>query len=41
MSRTSVKGLVLANLVAEFVKPPLEEVIEAQHMNGKLVGMIS
>ena len=41
MPRTSVKGQVLADLVAEFAKPPLKEVTEAQHMDGKLVGMIS
>ena len=41
MPRTSVKGQVLANLVAEFVEPPLEEVTEAQHVDEKLVGMIS
>ena len=41
MPRTFVKGQVLANLVAEFVEPPLEEVTEAQHMDGKSVGMIS
>ena len=41
MSCTSVKGQVLADLVAEFAEPPLEEVIEAQHVDEKLVGMIS
>ena len=41
MPRTSFKGQVLADLVAEFAELPLEEVIEAQHMDGKLVGMIS
>ena len=41
MPRTSVKGQVLAGLMAEFVEPQLEEVIEAQHMDGKLVGVIS
>ena len=41
MPRTSVKGQVLADLVAEFAESPLEEVTEAQHMDGKLVGMIS
>ena len=30
MSRTSVKGQVLANLVAEFAEPPLEEVAATQ-----------
>ena len=41
MPRTSVKGQVLTNLVAEFAEPPLEEVTKAQHMDGKSVGMIS
>ena len=41
MPCTSIKGQVLADLVAEFAEPPLEEVIEAQHLDGKLVGMIS
>ena len=30
MPRTSVKGQVLANLVAEFTEPPLEEVAATQ-----------
>jgi len=41
MPRTSVKGQVLADLVAEFTEPPLEEVTEAQHIDRKLVGMVS
>ncbi|XP_050281264.1 uncharacterized protein LOC126722153 [Quercus robur] len=41
MPRTFVKGQVLANLVDEFAEPSLEEVTEAQHMDGKSVGMIS
>ena len=41
MPHTSVKGQVLVNLVAEFAEPPLEEVTEAQHMDGKSVGVIS
>jgi len=41
MPCTSVKGQVLADLVAEFAEPPLEEVIEAQHMDRKSVDMIS
>ena len=36
-----VKGQVLMDLVAKFAEPSSEEVIEAQNMNGKLVGMIS
>ena len=41
MSRTSVKGQVLADLVAEFVETPLEERVEKQNMDGKSVGAIS
>ena len=41
MPRTFVKGQVLADLVAEFTKPPLEEVAATQNMDGKLVGTIS
>ena len=35
--RTSVKGQVLANLVAEFTEPALEEISTTQNMDGKLV----
>ena len=41
MPRTSVKGQVLVDLVAEFTKFPYEKEEETQHMDGKLVGMIS
>jgi len=41
MPRTSVKGQVLVDLVTKFAEPPLEEVTEAQHMDGKSVGTIS
>ena len=41
MPRTFVKGQVLADLVAEFAEPLLEEVTEAQHMDGRSIGMIS
>ena len=41
MSRTSVKGQVLLDLVAEFIEPPLEETSMTQNMDGKLVGTIS
>ena len=41
MPCTSVKGQVLADLVVEFAEPRLEEVTEAQHMDGKPVGTIS
>ena len=41
MPCTSVKGQVLADLMAEFAETPLDERIEKQNMNGKLVGAIS
>ena len=41
MPCTSVKGQVLADLVAEFIEPPLEETSMTPNMNGKLVGIIS
>ena len=41
MPCTSVKGQVLADLVAEFIEPPLEETSTTQYMDGKSVGTIS
>ena len=41
MPRTSIKDQVLANLVAEFAEPPLEEVAKTQNMDGKSVRTIS
>ena len=41
MSPTSVKGLVLAGLVARFAEFPLEKEAENQGMDGKSVGTIS
>ena len=41
MPRTSIKGQVLTNLVAEFTEPPLEELESAKNMDEKLVGTIS
>ena len=41
MCRTSVKGQVLADLVAEFTKSLLEEKVEKQNMDEKSVGMVS
>ena len=41
MSCTSIKGQVLADLVAEFAEPSLEENGERPNMDGKSVGMIS
>ena len=39
--RTSVKGQVLADLVAEFTKPKIEELPTDGNMDEKLVGTIS
>ena len=39
--RTSIKGQVLADLVAKFAKPPVEIVAEEHNMDGKSVGVIS
>ena len=41
MPQTSVKGQVLAELIAEFTEPPIEIVAEEKNMDGKLVGTIS
>ena len=41
MPRTSIKGQVLADLVAEFAEPPVEIVAKEQNMDGKLVRVIS
>ena len=41
MPRTSVKGQVLIDLVAEFAETPLEERMEKQNMDEKSVGAIS
>ena len=41
MHCTSIKGHVLADLVTEFTKPPVEELKSAKNMDEKLVGMIS
>ena len=41
MPRTSVKGQVLTDLVAEFTEPPMEELKPVENMDGKLVGTIS
>ena len=37
MPRTSVKGQVLANLVAKFTKPPLKEVAATKSMDEESV----
>ena len=41
MPRTSIKGQVLADLVAKFTELPLEELKPAENMDGKSVDMIS
>ena len=41
MTRTSVKGQVITDLVAEFTEASAEERVEKQNMDGKLVGVIS
>ena len=41
MPRTSIKGQVLVDLVAEFTEPPVEIVAEEQNMDGKSIGVIS
>ena len=41
MSRTSIKGQVLADFVAEFTEPEIEELPSGGNMDEKLVGMIS
>ena len=40
MPRTSFKGQVLADLVAEFAKPSVEAVAEEENMDGKSIGTI-
>ena len=40
MPRTSIKGQVLADLVAEFAEPPVEIVTEQRNVDGKSVGVI-
>ena len=41
MSRTSIKGQVLADLVAEFTEPKIEELLPVGNMDEKMVGTIS
>ena len=41
MPRTSIKGQVLADLVAEFTESPVEKDREKQCMDGKSVGVVS
>ena len=41
MPRTSVKGQVFADLVAEFTEPEVNELPSDRNVDGKLVGTIS
>ena len=41
MPHISIKGQVLADLVAEFTKPPLKGMVATQSMDGKSIGTIS
>ena len=41
MPRSSIKGQVLADLVAEFAEPSIETITEEKDMGGKSVGVIS
>lgn len=41
MPCTSIKGQVLVDLVAEFIESSIEEDEGEQHIDGKLVGMVS
>ena len=41
MPRSSVKGQVLADLVAEFAEPSVETITKKEDMDGKSVGTIS
>ena len=41
MPKSSIKGQVLADLVAEFAEPSIETITEKEDMDGKLFGAIS
>ena len=41
MSRSSVKGQVLVDLISEFAEPSVETVTQRENMDGKSVGIIS
>ena len=41
MPRISIKGQVLADLVAKFVEPPVEILIKQRSLEGKSVGVVS
>ena len=40
MPHTSIKGQVIANLVAKFTEPPLKEVAATKNMDEESVGTI-
>ena len=41
MPRSSIKGQILADLVAEFAEPSIETIAEKKDIDGKSVGIIS
>ena len=41
MPRTSVKGQMLVDLIAEFAEPPIEAIAKEENMDGKSVDTIS
>ena len=41
MPCTSVKGQILADLVAEFTEPEVDELPSDRNVDGKLVGAVS
>ena len=41
MPRTSIKGQILANLVAKFAKGPTENESKELHMDEKLVDLVT
>ena len=41
MSHTSIKGQILADLMAEFAEAPYESEIKAQHLDGTSVSSIT
>ena len=41
MSRTSIKGQVFADLVAEFAEGPVENELEEHHIGEKSVGLVT
>ena len=41
MPKSSIKGQVLTDLVAEFAEPPVETITEKKDMDGKSISTIS